>query len=285
MAIRTIVVSLSGRSKRKRAGKNWAGSVFANSLFSRLFTGSTLNLLGEGKAFLSGGRARLFLGILCLCVAIISTGSQAVTTTHYSVTMDLSDPSIFTPLPQNNIDLFTVPLTPTPAPGYGVGDTLDVAVSFLGGQRLQLTAHPTGQSAPFGQQGIGIFVSDNTHASNYSGSLTGSVSLIDPQGSNLINSASNATSFASSQGAFDRLITTYTNSTFSTAGFEFQLNLQTLSPATVLPNQVRLEFREFQVQPIPKPAAGGLFFAALSAPLVGRSLSKWAGQSNGSGPI
>jgi hypothetical protein len=197
--------------------------------------------------------------------------------------MDLSDPGIFTNRPQNNDAFFIVPLTPTPAPGYGVGDTLDVAVSFLAGQRLQLTAHPTGQSAPFGQQGIGIYVSDNTHANTYSGSLTGSVSLIDPQGSNLINSASNSIGFGSSQGAFDRLFATYTNSTFSTAGFAFQLNIQSMSPGTVLPNQVRLEFREFTVQPIPEPAAGGLFFVALSAPLVGRSFSKWArnGAKNG----
>src|SRR4051812_7655486 len=127
MAFRTMVVSLSGRRKRKRAGKKWAGSVSANSLFSPLFTGSTLHLLGEGKAFLSGGRARLFLGILCLCVALISTSSQAVTTVHYNVAMDLSDPSIFTPQPQFNINFFKVPLAPTPAPGYGVGSTLDVA--------------------------------------------------------------------------------------------------------------------------------------------------------------
>ncbi|HEX3356688.1 MAG TPA: hypothetical protein VHS31_06860 [Tepidisphaeraceae bacterium] len=227
-----------------------------------------IGLLAADKAFLSGGRARIFLGVLCLCVAMISTKSQAATTVHYNVTMDLSDPSIFTPRPQNNLGFFTVPLTPTPAPGYGVGNTVDVSLSFVGSQRLLLTAHPTGQSAPFGQQGIGIFVYDNTQPNNCSGSLTGSVSLIDPQGSNLINSASNNISFGAAQGAFDRLFATYTDSTFSVAGFEFQLNIQTLSPATVLPNEVQLELREFQVQSIPEPPAGCLFLAALSAPLI-----------------
>ena len=201
-----------------------------------------------------------FIRMLCSLTAATSLCSEAAVF-NFNVTADLSDPSIYMNYPQNNITTIVLPLVDQPGFAFGSGDTLNVSIGFESGQRLGLTAHPTGQSAPIGEQGIGLFVSDSTLAYSLTGALESSVSSIDPAGAYFTDSASATVSFASTQGALTRLVTDWTDTTFSVAGFAFQIDINGISQP-VLPNEIILEFREFQIQSIPEPATGSLLLTA-----------------------
>ncbi len=198
--------------------------------------------------------------MLCSLTAATSLCSDA-TEFDINVTGDLSDPSIYRNFPQNNITTIVIPLIDQPSSAFGSGDILNVSIGFESGQRLGLTAHPTGQSAPLGEQGIGLFVSDSALADNLSGSLESSLSLIDPAGAYFTNSASATVGFGSTQGALARLDTDWTDTSFSVAGFSFQMDINKISQP-VLPDEITLEFREFQIQAVPEPPTDLLLLAA-----------------------
>jgi hypothetical protein len=198
--------------------------------------------------------------MLCSLTAATSLCSEAEVF-NFNVTADLSDPSIYMNFPQNNITTIVFPLVDQPSSAFGSGDTLNVSIGFESGQRLGLTAHPTGQSAPLGEQGIGLFVSNSSLAYSLSGSLESSVSLIDPAGAYVTDSASATVGFGSTQGALTRQLADWTDTAFSVAGFAFQIDINEISQP-VLPNEIMLEFREFQIQAIPEPATGLLLLTA-----------------------
>ena len=211
--------------------------------------------------------------VLCALAMVSSVGSEAAVF-NFDVTADLSDPGIYVLDSRYNTTTILLPLVGSPGSAYGSGDTLNVVVNFQGSQRLLLTANPTGQSAPLGEQGVGVFVYDTNLGYNVSGSLDSSLSLIDPVGAYLVNSASAYVSFAAADGAITRLITDWTDTAFSVAGFDFQLQIDGISQP-VLPNEIVLEFREFNVQPVPEPATWCLLAAAFGDFGVGRAVYRF----------
>jgi hypothetical protein len=201
----------------------------------------------------------LFRAFCVLAVATSFYSEAAVF--DYNLTANLSDPGILVPDPQNNITTLTLPFVNSQGSAYGSGDTLNISIGFQGDQRLLLTANPTGQSAPSGQQGIGLFVYDSTLNSDVGGSLASSVSLVNPAGPYLVDSASVSQNFANGQGALTRLITDWTDTAFSVSGFNFQIQIGDITQP-VLPNELVLEFREFDIQSVPEPATWCLLLTA-----------------------
>lgn len=205
-------------------------------------------------------KIRTLIRAFCVLAAATSVYSEAAVF-DYNVTANLSDSGIYMPDPQNNTTTLILPFVNSLGSAYGSGDTLNVSIGFQGNQRLLLTANPTGQSAPLGQQGIGLFVYNCTLNSDVAGSLASSVSLVNPAGAYLIDSASVSASFAAGQGALTRLITDWTDTAFSVSGFNFQIQIGDITQP-VLPNEIVLEFREFDIQPVPEPATSCLFLTA-----------------------
>jgi PEP-CTERM motif len=197
--------------------------------------------------------------MLCSLTAVANLCSKAAVF-YVNVTADLSAPSIF--MTVNNVTEVVLPLADRPSSAFGSGDTLNVSIGFESGRRLGLTANPTGQSAPLGQEGIGLLVSDSTIPYSVYGQLESYVSLTDPTGAYFTDSASAIVGFGSTQGAITRLVTDWTDTTFSVAGFTFLMDIDQISQP-VVPNELILEFREFQVQAIPEPATYGLLLAAV----------------------
>jgi PEP-CTERM motif-containing protein len=205
--------------------------------------------------------------IKAFCSLVAATGlSCGATVFNFNETIDLSNPAIY--VTSSSSTKIVIPLSVLPGSAYRSGDTLNVTLGFQGSQRLLLTANPTGQDAPTEKEGIGIHIYDSTMLrSEMFGSLRSSMSLTDPLGAYFLESASAENGFAAARGALTRFFNDWTDTSFSVVGFEFQIAVlqisQIVGPQEVLPNEIAVEFREFQLQPIPEPTMGLLWLAAL----------------------
>ena len=167
--------------------------------------------------------------------------------------VDLYNPAIYEqPFPYS----YPTILVPVAGPvGFQVGaaDTLSVDVSFAGGQRLKLTTDPIiGQGSP-GMETFRFHVLDSALRPEVNGQCRVTLDLVDPSGDLHLATASAFNSFASSQGVLTALPFDWSDGMFSVAGFHLDMEVVQLSQR-VLPNGILIEFRGFNIQPIPEPS-------------------------------
>lgn len=203
-----------------------------------------------------------FKGCAASVVVWLAYGiSSHAATVHYDVAIDLSDPAIYDIDVGLGLFQIEVPLNNPDLLSYSEGDMLTVSIGFVGQQRLMLS---TTQAGGGNLQAIGVYVADNTLDFGVSGSGFASVDLIDPLGQYLTDSAAGNSSFSNAQGSITGLVADWTDSSFSVAGFFFEMPTTVLSE-TILPNTITLDFRGLlpQAQIVPVPPAILLFASAL----------------------
>jgi hypothetical protein len=170
---------------------------------------------------------------------------------------DLSDPSIYEqPFPYG-YPTIRVPLANAIGSSFGVGDMLSLDVSFANDQRLELTSSPITDPVHPDVETFRVHIYDAALRSEVNGQCRASLTLVDPGGDFNLSTATTFGSYVSAKGALTSMPFDWSDGTFSVAGFHLDVEIVQLSQP-VLPNEILIEFRNFQIQPIPEPPAWAL---------------------------
>jgi len=163
---------------------------------------------------------------------------------------DLNDPSIYEqPFPYN-YPTIRVPLANAIGSSFVASDKLSLDVSFANDQRLELTSSADVET-------FRVHIYDAALRSEVNGQCRATLTLVDPVGDFNLSTATTFTSFASAKGALTSMPSDWSDGTFSVGGFHLDVEIVQLSQP-VLPNEILIEFRNFQIQPIPEPPAWAL---------------------------
>ena len=186
---------------------------------------------------------------------------------------DLNNPSIYEqPFPYT-YPTIRVPLADSIGSSFVVGDRLSLDVSFANDQRLELTSSPITDIIHPDVETFRFHVYDVALRSDVNGQSRATLTLVDPSGDFSLATATIFSSFAASQGALTGMPLDWTDSTFSVAGFRLEVEIVQLSQP-VLPNEILIEFRNFQIQPIPEPRVWALGLLMVCAAFAGRCFQR-----------
>jgi hypothetical protein len=171
---------------------------------------------------------------------------------------DLNDLSIYEqPFPYS-YPTIRVPLANAIGSSFGVGDRLSLDVSFANDQRIELTSSPITDPVHRDVETFRFHIYDAALLrSEVSGECRATLTLVDPVGDLNLSIATTFASFVSAKGALTSMPLDWSGGTFSVAGFHLDVEIVRLSQP-VLPNEILIEFRNFQIQPIPEPPAWAL---------------------------
>lgn len=192
---------------------------------------------------------------------------------NFRAVVDLSDPSIYEqPFPYT-YPTIRASLANSIGSSFIVGDRLSLDVSFANDQRLELTSSPISDILHPDVETFRFHIFDAALRSEVSGEGRATLTMVDPVGDFSLVTATTFASFTAAQGALTSMPLDWSDGTFSVAGFHLQVEIVQLSQP-VLPNEMLIEFRNFQIRPIPEPRVWTFGFLTACVAITGRHFKR-----------